>query len=72
MLPVYKTEYKQLAALYDNGAAPEKIAATEKMITDKYEAAFLELYNATGKAGKAYAARHDIKVVDVNPLPTGK
>ena len=72
VLTVYKNEYTQLAALYDNGAAPDKIAATEKLITEKYEAAFLELYNAAGKAGKAYAAKHGIKVVDVNPSPTGK
>lgn len=69
-LPVYKKEYMDLAALYDNGATPDKIAALEKTISDKYETKFLELYNTLGTAGKAYAAKHNIKVIDVNPSPS--
>lgn len=69
VLPVYKNEYNQLAALYDGGAAADKIEAMEKSINQKYEARFLELYNAVWAAGKVYATRHGIKVVDVNPSP---
>jgi len=69
VLPVYRNEYKELAALYDNSGGADKIAALEKSISDNYEAKFLELYNALGKAGKAYAAKHGIKVMDVNPSP---
>lgn len=69
VLPVYQKEYRELAALYDKGAGPEKITAFEKSISDTYEARFNELYDALGTAGKAYAGRHGIKVVDVNPSP---
>lgn len=69
VLPVYRNEYKELAAMYDSNAGADKIAALEKSISDKYEATFLELYSALGKAGKAYAAKHGIKVMDVNPSP---
>lgn len=72
VLPVYKNEYHQLAALYDEGTATDKIAAMEKSINEKYEAKFLELYNAVWAAGKAYATKNGIKVIDVNPSPAGK
>jgi hypothetical protein len=69
VLPVYKNEYSQLAALYDSGAEAGKIEAMEKSIIEKYEAKFSELYNAVWATGKAYATRHGIKVIDVNPSP---
>jgi hypothetical protein len=69
VLPVYRTEYAQLAALYDEGASAEKIAALEKTIQEKYAARFAELYKALGTAGKAYAAKHKIPVREVNPAP---
>lgn len=69
VLPVYKNEYKQLAALYDSGAAADKIATMEKTINEKYEPRFLELYNAVWVAGNAYAAKHGMKVKEVNPAP---
>ncbi len=69
VLPVYRKEYKELADLYDNNAGADKISAMETSISEKYEARFLELYNALGTAGKAYAARHGIKVMEVNPSP---
>ena len=72
VLPVYKNEYHQLAALYDGGAAADKIAAMEKSINEKYEAKFLELYNAVWVAGKAYATKNGIRVIDVNPSPASK
>lgn len=66
-LPVYHTEYKALAAMYDSGAAAGKIAALEKSITDKYAAKFQALHGALITGGKAYAAKHGIKVSEVNP-----
>jgi hypothetical protein len=72
VLPVYRNEYQQLASLYDSGASTEKITAMEKFINEKYEAKFLDLYNALWVAGKAYAAKHGIKVMDVNPSPANK
>lgn len=70
VLPVYKNEYTNLAALYDEGAPAEKIAAVEKNITDKYEAKFGELYNTVIKTGTAYAEKHGIPVRTVNPSPS--
>jgi len=69
VLPVYRKEYKELADLYDNNAGADKISAMETSISEKYGARFLELYNALGTAGKAYAAKHGIKVMEVNPSP---
>jgi hypothetical protein len=70
VLPVYKKEYTELAALYDAGATADKIEAMQKSITEKYEAKFLALYNAAWEAGKAYAAKHGIQVREVNPSPS--
>jgi hypothetical protein len=69
VIPVYKNEYNQLAALYDNGSPAQKIEALERSINEKYEVGFLQLYNAVGVAGKAYAAKHGIQVMDVDPAP---
>ncbi len=69
VIPVYKNEYSQLATLYDEGAPPDKIAALEKTIQEKYGAKFQELYSAVGATGKAYAAKHNIPVREVNPAP---
>jgi hypothetical protein len=71
-LPVYKNEYKTLASLYDDNASADKIAGMEKTISDKYEARFEQLYDAVMNAGKAYAARHQIEVQEVNPSPGNK
>jgi uncharacterized lipoprotein YehR (DUF1307 family) len=68
-LPVYRNEYQALAALYDSGAAAEKIAALEKSIADKYAAKFQALHRELITAGKVYAAKHNIKVREVNPEP---
>ncbi len=70
VLPVYKNEYKQLAALYDEGAAAEKTEAMQKSINEKYEAKFLELYNAVLKTGTAYAEKNGIQAKQVNPSPS--
>lgn len=69
VIPVYKNEYAQLAKLYDDGAPADQIAALEKTIQEKYGAKFEELYNAVGTTGKAYAAKHNIPVREVNPAP---
>ena len=70
ILPVYKNEYQQLALLYDNGAAPEKIEAAEKIINDKYAVKFLQLHNEVLTAGKGYAVKHGIQVREVNTSPS--
>lgn len=69
VLPVYRKEYKELADLYDSNAGADKILAMESFISEKYGVKFSELYNALGTAGKAYAAKHGIKVMEVNPSP---
>jgi len=69
VLPVYKNEYKQLAALHDNGEPIQKIEAAEKNITDKYEARFSQLYEALQLAGKNYAVKNGIRIREVNPSP---
>lgn len=70
VLPVFKNEYRQLAALYDDNAAPDKIAALQKTIAQKYEPRFQTLHRGLIAAGKAYAARHNIAVKEVNPSPS--
>jgi hypothetical protein len=69
VLPVYKNEYKQLAALYDDKANAEAIAAMEKTIRAKYAEKFEALYHAVQTAGFVYALKHGIKVQTVNPVP---
>lgn len=69
VLPVYKKEYAELAALYDGNAAADKIEAATKNITDKYAAKFEELYNTVVKTGMAYADKHGIKVRVSDPSP---
>jgi hypothetical protein len=68
-LPVYKNEYMQLAALYDQNAAAEKITAFEQNIADKYAAKFNELYNTIIKTGTAYAEKHGIPVKQISTSP---
>ena len=62
VVPVYKTEYTELANLYDNGAKPEQTEQLTKLIHEKYFPRFDELYKNLIKAGKAYASKHNIKV----------
>lgn len=69
VIPVYKNEYTQLAALYDANAPAEKIAAAEKNITDKYASKFEALYNNVVKTGIAYAEKNGIEVRQANPSP---
>lgn len=72
VLPVCKTEYQQLAKLYDEGAAKEEIHSYAQAIHDKYDTGFDELFNKLTTTGKSYAAKHNIKVnwgVQSSPHP---
>ena len=63
VLPVYRNEYQRLAKLYDDGAARGPIEALASVIATKCGAGFETLFDRLTTAGKAYASRHDIKVV---------
>ena len=69
VIPVYKNEYTQLAALYDANAPEDKIVAAIKNITDKYANKFEGLYNDAITKGIAYAEKNGIEVRQVNPSP---
>jgi tetrahydromethanopterin S-methyltransferase subunit G len=62
VIPVYKTEYTQLATAYDNGVAKEQLQQQAKAINEKYFAQYQSLYNKLIAAGKLYATKHNIKV----------
>lgn len=62
VIPVYKSEYVQLAGLYDNNAPPEQIHSLTSNIHDKYYSKFMELYNKLISIGKIYAEKNNIKV----------
>jgi hypothetical protein len=69
-LPVYKTDYLQLAQLYDSGASAEQTAAFAKRLNDKYYPRFEVLHQNLTAAGKDYASRHKIDVQwDVSTSP---
>jgi hypothetical protein len=71
VLPVYRNEYQQLAKLYDDGAPKGEIAALSASISSKYGPGFAALYDQVITAGKAYAAKHDIKVQwDIRTSPS--
>lgn len=62
VLPVYKTEFTQLAKLYDQSAPQPEIDALIKTIMDKYSAGYLERMNRVISAGKKYASENKINV----------
>ncbi len=62
VLPVYKKEYRELAASYDKAAPREQTQAAAQAIHDKYFEGFKERYDKLIRSGKAYAAKHNIKV----------
>jgi hypothetical protein len=62
VLPVYKIEYTQLAALYDKRASKKLIQSLAQGIHDKYYTGYNELYTRLIKIGKSYAQKHGIKV----------
>lgn len=70
VIPVYKKEYVQLAAMYDNNEPQEKIDAMTKSIHYNYYSRFDALTNTLFTEGKAYAAKNNIKVNwDVHTSP---
>lgn len=62
VLPVYRNEYQQLAKLYDDGAAKAEIDGLASAISTKYGPGVAVLFDRLTTAGKAYAAKHEIKV----------
>lgn len=71
VLPVYRDDYQRLARLYDNGAPPAEIGQLASAIATKHRAPFQTLSDRLTTAGKAYASRHDIKVMwDVRTSPS--
>lgn len=62
VLPVYKTEYTQLAGLYDQNASKEQIESLKETLHQKYSSRFEELFTAVTNAGKIYAVKNNIKV----------
>ncbi|MBV8275648.1 MAG: hypothetical protein JO170_10390 [Verrucomicrobia bacterium] len=62
VLPVYKTEYRELAKLYDeNGSQQERVSKAQEIDT-KYLAGYQALFKHLVELGKAYATKHHIKV----------
>jgi hypothetical protein len=62
VLPVYKTEYLQLAKLYDQGGSQRERIAKAQEIDTKYSADYQALFHRLVELGKAYATKHNIKV----------
>ena len=73
VLPVYEKEYRELARLYDEGAAKESIATFAQGIQDKYYPGFANLFDKVTTAGKLYAKKHNINVQwDIQTSPQFK
>ena len=71
VLPVYRDDYQRLAKLHDDGAPPAEIAQLASAIATKHRAPYQALSDRLTTAGKAYASRHDIKVMwDVRTSPS--
>lgn len=69
-LTAYKTDYVQLAMLYDNGSSKEQIMATLQSIQDKYSAKHQLLHEKLIAIGKVYAKKNNINVMwDVQTSP---
>ena len=72
ILPVLKTDYQELAGLYDSGKPQVEIDAKSGAIREKYAAGFQEKMDALVAAAKPYAERHNLKVQwDVRTSPGG-
>jgi hypothetical protein len=71
VLPVYKNEYQDLAKLYDEGAARERIDSLVSSIETKYRGGFATRFDRLTAAGKPYAERHHINVKwDISTEPS--
>jgi hypothetical protein len=62
VLPVYKTEYRELAKLYDEGGSQQDLISRAQEIDAKYLASYKALFSRLVELGKAYAEKHHIKV----------
>ena len=62
VLPVYRTEYRELAKLYDEGGSQQERVAKAQEIDRKYLTGYRALFNRLVELGKPYAAKHNIKV----------
>jgi hypothetical protein len=62
VLPVYKTEYRELAKLYDEGGSGRNRLLKAQEIDTKYLANYQTLFRRLIELGKSYAAKHNIKV----------
>jgi hypothetical protein len=62
VLPVYKTEYRELAKLYDEGGSERDRLLKAQEIDTKYLANYQTLFRRLIELGKTYAAKHNIKV----------
>jgi hypothetical protein len=62
VLPVYKTEYRELAKLYDEGGSEQERVLKAQEIDIKFLAGFQALFNRLVELGKPYATKHNIKV----------
>jgi hypothetical protein len=61
-LQAYKTEYLELAKLYDEGGPERERLLKAQEIDTKYLAGYQALFRRLVELGKAYAAKHNIKV----------
>jgi len=62
VLRAYKTEYLELAKLYDEGGSEGERQLKAQEIDTQYSAAYQTLFRRLIELGKAYAAKHNIKV----------
>ena len=69
VLPVYKSVYSKLAAMYDAGAAASLINELAQDIHKKNYSTYDRLSSRLFTAGKKYADKNYIKVNYVNPSP---
>jgi len=62
VLPVYKTDYRELAKLYDEGGSEQERVSKAQEIDAKFLAGYQVLFNRLVELGKPYAVKHNIKV----------
>ena len=69
VLPVYKSDYIKLAAMYDAGAAQALINDLAQDIHKKNYSTYERLNSRLFAAGQNYAAKSNTKEHYVNPSP---
>lgn len=62
VLKAYKTDYTQLAGMYDNNSPEAQINILSDSIHEKYYPRYTELYKKLIEIGKVYAEKNSIKV----------